>query len=89
MASTDGTNVSFEQHNLCGIDLVLVSGSATDACEIAPSHVLPCGRKFTGNQDYRRYPWGLVEDLVLPFFGDQLLEMVHDLVAPSHDRLNF
>ena len=34
-------------------------------------------------------PWGLVEDLVLPFFGDQLLEMVHDFVAPSHDRLNF
>src|ERR1051326_1978770 len=31
--------------------------------------------------------WGLVENLVLPFFSDQLLEMFHDLVSPGHERL--
>jgi len=42
-----------------------------------------------GNRDYWRDMPGLVEDFVLPFFGDQLLEMVHNLVAARHDRLNF
>ena len=45
--------------------------------------------KPTGEPGLPAVSAGLVEDLVLPFFRNQLLEMVHDLVAPSYDRLNF
>lgn len=47
------------------------------------------GLLSSGKTSVSQYLQELIEDLALPFFGDQLLEMVHDLVAPSHDRLNF
>jgi hypothetical protein len=37
----------------------------------------------------RAFKTSLIQYFVLSFLSDQLLEMVHNLVAPSHDGLNF